>query len=116
MRAFIVEEEVRAFLGVPLPALSTMILADANMRHLAAKVPRDLVRWRVQSNVPINDSKGPLARTEGTQLFISANALSISEATIRASVACPHAGTAALDANRVELGEPVLIGVDDIGL
>ena len=84
------------------------------MRHVGAELPRDLVAWRVQGQVPLNDAQRPLTGTEGSQIVVAADALAVGEAAVLAAATGLDAGAAALDAIATERRNPVSIGVDGI--
>ena len=84
------------------------------MRHIRAKLPRDLVVWRVQGEVPLHDAQRPLAWTERSQIVVAADALAVGEAAVLAAVARLDAGAAALDAIATERRNPILVGMDGI--
>ena len=84
------------------------------MRHIRAKLPRDLVAWRVQGEIPLHDAQRPLTGTEGSQIVVATDALAVGEAAVLAAIARLDAGAAALDAIATERRDPVSVGLDGI--
>ena len=84
------------------------------MRHIRAKLPRDLVVWRVQGEIPLHNAQRPLAGAEGSQIVVAADALAVGEAAVLAAVARLDAGAAALDAIATERRNPISVGMDGI--